>query len=61
MLNPTGVKSNMVKGLPNMSALTLAMMILGEVPTSVTRPPVSEAAAIGISNDEGDVLWRRAN
>ena len=59
--SPTGVKSNIVKGLPNMSALTLAMMMLGEVPTSVTRPPTSEAAAIGISSEEGEVLWRRAS
>ena len=57
---PTGVKSNIVKGLPRMSARTLETMMLGEVPTSVTRPPVSDAKAIGISNAEGEVLWRRA-
>ncbi len=37
------------------------MMMLGEVPTSVTRPPSSEAKAMGISSAEGGVPVRRAS
>ena len=35
--------------------------MLGEVPTSVTNPPIIEAAAIGISSAEAGVLLRRAS
>ena len=35
--------------------------MLGEVPTSVIRPPSSEPKAIGISRQEGDVPVRRAS
>ena len=35
-------------------------MTLGEVPTSVMRPPSSEAKAIGIRNTEGETPERLA-
>ena len=36
-------------------------MMLGDVPTRVTMPPVSEANAMGISSEAGDPLLRRAS
>ncbi len=45
----------MPKGWPVMSARTLETMMLVEVPTSVTRPPISEAKDIGIRRSEAGV------
>ncbi len=51
----------MPKGLPVRSARTFETITFGEVPTSVTMPPMSEAEAIGISSAEGGVPLRRAS
>ncbi len=50
----------MPKGLPVRSARTFETITFGDVPTSVTMPPMSEAEAIGMSSDEGVVPLRRA-
>ena len=55
------VKSNIEKGWPPSSCLTRATITFGEVPTSVTMPPSSEAKAIGIRKTEGEVPPRRAS
>ncbi len=49
----------MPKGLPVRSARTFETITFGDVPTSVTMPPISEAEAIGISSAEGGVPLRR--
>jgi len=51
----------MENGLPSTSARTLAIRMLGEVPTSVTSPPSIAANAIGISSEDGEVLVLRAS
>ncbi len=61
MKMPTGVKSNMAKGLPVSSSRTRETITLGDVPTSVTMPPRREAKAIGIRKTEGERLPARAN
>jgi hypothetical protein len=46
----------MPKGSPVICSRTRETMILGDVPTSVMRPPSSEANDIGIRNTDGEVL-----
>ncbi len=50
---PTGVKSNIENGSPRASARKAAMMILGGVPMSVTRPPRIVANDNGMSVSAG--------
>jgi hypothetical protein len=57
---PTGAKSNIRKGMPSSFSRACETMILGDVPTSVIRPPSNAAKDIGISSSEGEVLLRRA-
>ena len=59
MPRPTGAKSNMAKGWPVISSRRRDTMMLGEVPISVIRPPMSDAKAIGISRLDGEVPVRR--
>ncbi len=49
----------MAKGWPVMSCRIFETMMLGEVPTRVTRPPISEPKAIGIRSWETDVPFLR--
>ncbi len=61
MPRPTGVKSNIWNGSPTSSWRTRATMMLGEVPTSVTMPPRSDANAIGMRKRDTETPLRRAN
>ena len=51
---PTGVKSNMPKGVPVICSRTRETTMLGEVPICVIRPPSSDPKAIGIRKAEGE-------
>ena len=57
---PTGVKSNIVNGVPEAVALKLATMMFGGVPIMVVSPPRREPKARGIINSPGARLLRRA-
>src|SRR3954454_22320057 len=55
----------MLKGWPVISWRTRLTMMLGEVPTSVMRPPSSEPNDIGIRKQEGEAfdllaIWKAA-
>ncbi len=51
---PTGVKSNIVKGVPVNCSRIEAMMILGGVPINVIIPPNIDPKASGISSIDGE-------
>ena len=58
---PTGVKSNMVNGVPVSSWRTRETTMFGDVPIWVISPPRSEPNAIGIRKPDAETLERRAN
>ena len=58
---PTGVKSNIEKGVPTSSCRRPEIKILGEVPIKVASPPTSEPKESGMRNSEAERPPRWAN
>jgi hypothetical protein len=58
---PTGVKSNIVKGVPVRSARSCETTMFGDVPICVINPPSRAENAIGIRYFDGETPERREN
>ena len=54
---PTGAKSNIWNGFPNVVSRIWLTMMFVEVPTRVTRPPSSDMNDIGIAATSATSGW----